>query len=93
MGWNDFRGPSQHVDQLVADFPYALTARLIPDSALARSCPFIAGRRVILASKARNHGSAMAGICAICSRKSGSICPRRYHETEPRYICVVPVGE
>jgi hypothetical protein len=35
----------------------------------------------------------MAGICAICSRKSGSICPRRYHETEPKYICVVPVGE
>jgi hypothetical protein len=67
MGWKAFRGHPQYMDQLVADFPYALTARLIPDSALARSCPFIAGRRVILASKARNHGSAMAGICDDCS--------------------------
>src|SRR5258708_24665623 len=43
-------------------FPYCATALPIDGAALARSCGFIIGRNETFALKARNQGSATAGI-------------------------------
>jgi hypothetical protein len=51
--------------QALLVFPYFLTACSIPEPAAARSCGVMAGVMVSLALKARNHGSAMEGICEV----------------------------
>src|SRR6266567_4637717 len=58
-------------------FPYCWAALAIDGPAVARSCGFMIGRKETFALKARNQGSATAGICDV-SFMSNTMEPDRW---------------